>query len=229
MTKYKVEIVTSDLHSSLIAAEGGADRIELCDNLAVGGTTQSFGVIKACREKITIHLFPIIRPRGGDFVYSDEEYEIIKDDIKLCKQLNCDGVVLGLLTKEGNIDIQRSARLVDLAYPMDATFHRAFDRCNDPFKALEEIIEMGFTRILTSGQQPTAPEGVDLLKDLIQKAGERIIIMPGSGVRKENIQSLAYATGAVELHSSLRIANQEHFSKKDVEELVSALRSGVSS
>ena len=228
MTKYVVEIVTSDLNSSLIAAEGGADRIELCDNLAVGGTTQSFGVIKACREKINIQLFPIIRPRGGDFVYSDEEYQVIIDDIKLCKQFNCDGVVFGLLKKDGSIDLERSKRLVDLAYPMEATFHRAFDRCNDPFKALEELIEIGFNRILTSGQQSTAPEGAALLKELIQKAEERIMIMPGSGVRKENIRSLADATGATELHSSLRIANQESFKKEDVQDLVAALKSGVS-
>ena len=228
MTNYIVEIVTSDLNSSLIAAEGGADRIELCDNLAVGGTTQSFGVIKACREKISIQLFPIIRPRGGDFVYSDEEYHIMIDDIKVCKQFNCDGVVFGLLRKDGSIDVERSKRLVDLAYPMEVTFHRAFDRCNDPFKALEDIIEMGFNRILTSGQKPTAPEGVDLLKDLVQKADDRIIIMPGSGVRKENIRSLANTTGATELHSSLRLANQEVFRKEDVQELVAALKSNTS-
>jgi copper homeostasis protein len=205
MTNHIIEIATSDFPSSLAAAKGGADRIELCDNLSEGGTTQSYGTIKLCREKLSASLFPIIRPRGGDFLYTSEEYEIMKHDIKLCKQLGCDGVVIGLLNADGSIDVKRTRRLTELAYPLEVTFHRAFDRCRDPFEALEQLIEIGCTRILTSGQQPTAPAGVELIAQLVQKADERIIIMPGSGVRKENISELAEKTGATEFHSSLRV------------------------
>ena len=202
--KYLIEIATSDFPSSYAAVQGGADRIELCDNLSEGGTTQSYGTIKLCREKLDVALFPIIRPRGGDFFYSNDEYEIMLSDVKLCKQLSCDGVVIGLLNPDGSIDVERSKQLVDLAYPMEVTFHRAFDRCRDPFEALEQLITLGFSRILTSGQQPTAPAGADLIAELVKKAEDRIIIMPGSGVRKENIAELAQKTGAVEFHSSLR-------------------------
>ncbi len=204
MSDFIIEIATSDFTSSLAAYRGGADRIELCDNLAEGGTTQSKAVIKHCRQKLDIQLFPIIRPRGGDFLYTDGEFEIMYNDIELCKELNCDGVVIGLLKTDGSIDVERTSRLVNLAYPMEVTFHRAFDRCRYPLEALEQLIQIGCTRILTSGQMPIAPEGKDLIKQLVTAAGERIIIMPGSGVRKENIAMLAEHTGARELHSSLR-------------------------
>jgi copper homeostasis protein len=204
MTEYIIEIATSDFPSSYAALQGGADRIELCDNLSEGGTTQSYGTIKLCREKLPISLFPIIRPRGGDFFYTDDEFEVMLHDVKLCRQLGCDGVVIGLLNPDGNIDIERSKRLVEMAYPMEVTFHRAFDRCRDPFEALEQLIEIGCTRILTSGQQPTAPAGMELITELVSKATDRIVIMPGSGVRKENINELAEKTGATEFHSSLR-------------------------
>ncbi|HYE56070.1 MAG TPA: copper homeostasis protein CutC [Chitinophagaceae bacterium] len=202
---YLIEIATSDFPSSLAAATGGADRIELCDNLSEGGTTQSYGTIRLCREKLSIALFPIIRPRGGDFLYTREEFEIMRQDVQLCRQLGCDGVVIGLLNPDGSIDTERTARLVEAAYPMEVTFHRAFDRCRDPFEALEQLISIGCSRILTSGQKPTAPEGVDLITELVKKAEDRIIIMPGSGVRAENIQQLAAATGTTEFHSSLRV------------------------
>ncbi|HYE55890.1 MAG TPA: copper homeostasis protein CutC [Chitinophagaceae bacterium] len=199
-----LEIATSDIASSLAAEKGGASRIELCDNLSEGGTTQSYGTIKHCREKLSIDLFPIIRPRGGDFLYTDDEFHAMRHDIRLCKELGCDGVVIGLLKPEGSIDTERTAKLVEAAYPMEVTFHRAFDRCRDPFEALEQLISIGCTRILTSGQQPTAPAGADLIAELIKKADSRIIIMPGSGVRKENVQELAAKTAATEFHSSLR-------------------------
>jgi len=161
-------------------------------------------MIKKCRENFDVQLFPIIRPRSGDFLYSDEEFEIMLNDVKLSKDLSCDGVVIGLLNKNGNIDIKRTSQLIELVYPLEVTFHRAFDRCKDPFEALEQLIEMGCQRILTSGQQPTAPQGINLIAELIKVADERIIIMPGSGVRKENIKELAEKTGAKEFHSSLR-------------------------
>jgi copper homeostasis protein len=201
---YIIEIATSDFLTTKSAVEGGADRIELCANLAEGGTTPSYAHIKKCREAFTVPLFPIIRPRGGDFLYNKDEFEIMKNDIKLCKELGCEGIVIGLLNMDGTIDMTRTAELIELAYPLEVTFHRAFDRCKDPFVALEELIEIGCQRILTSGQKPTVSEDVDLIAELNKKADDRIIIMPGSGVRKENVKMLAEKTGCIEFHSSLR-------------------------
>ncbi len=201
---YIIEIATSDFATTQSAVLGGADRIELCANLAEGGTTPSFGTIKQCRDKFTVSLFPIIRPRGGDFLYTNEEFEIMLQDLQLCKQYGCDGIVIGLLDAHGNIDIKRTARLIDAAYPLGVTFHRAFDRCKDPFEAMEQLIEIGCERILTSGQMPSVTDGLDLVAELNTKADTRIVIMPGSGVRKENIKKLAEKTGCVEFHSSLR-------------------------
>ncbi|HMU46033.1 MAG TPA: copper homeostasis protein CutC [Chitinophagaceae bacterium] len=202
--KYIIEIATSDLTTTKSAVEGGADRIELCANLNEGGTTPSFGTIRKCRESLTTILYPIIRPRGGDFLYTKDEFAIMMTDIKLCKELSCDGVVIGLLNMDGTIDIVRTSQLIEAAYPLGVTFHRAFDRCKDPFEALEQLIEIGCERILTSGQQPTAPEGVELIAQLNKAADERITIMPGSGVRKENIKMIAEKTGCTEFHSSLK-------------------------
>jgi len=209
---YIIEIATSDFLTTRSAVEGGADRIELCANLAEGGTTPSYAHIKKCREAFTIPLFPIIRPRGGDFLYTKDEFEIMKNDVKLCKELGCDGIVIGLLNMDGTIDVARTAELVELAYPLEVTFHRAFDRCKDPFVALEELIEIRCQRVLTSGQQPSVAsvesivnnKAVELIAELNKKADDRIIIMPGSGVRKENIKMLAERTGCLEFHSSLR-------------------------
>lgn len=202
--RYIIEIATSDFATTKSAVEGGADRIELCANLAEGGTTPSFGTIKRCRETFNVLLYSIIRPRGGDFLYNKDEYEIMLQDVKLCKQSGCDGIVIGLLNMDGTIDIARTSELIELAYPMETTFHRAFDRCRDPFEALEELIEIGCERILTSGQKQSVVDGVDLVTELNKKAADRIIIMPGSGVRKENIKMLADKTGCTEFHSSLR-------------------------
>ncbi len=202
--KYIIENATADFITTKSAVEGGADRIELCAALTEGGTTPSFGTVKQCREAFKVALFPIIRPRGGDFLYTDDEYNIMMEDVKAFKQLGCDGVVVGLLNKDGSIDIKRVSKLVQAAYPLEVTFHRAFDRSKDPFEALEDLVEIGCQRILTSGQQMTAPQGVGLIAQLVKAADERITIMPGSGVRKENIKELRDKTGAVEFHSSLR-------------------------
>lgn len=201
---YILEIATSDFATTKSAVEGGANRIELCANLAEGGTTPSYGTIKQCREAFDVQLYPIIRPRGGDFLYNKDEFEIMKKDVQLCKELGCDGIVIGLLNMDGSIDIARTAELVEMAYPLGVTFHRAFDRCRDPFEALEQLIEIGCERILTSGQKPSVVDGVALVAELNKKADGRIIIMPGSGVRKENIKMLAERTGCIEFHSSLR-------------------------
>jgi copper homeostasis protein len=201
---YVIEIATTDFTTTQLAVEGGADRIELCAALSEGGTTASYGTIKKCRETFGVQLFPIIRTRSGDFLYDEDEFEIMINEVKLCKELGCDGIVIGLLEKNGTIDLKKTAKLIECAYPLEVTFHRAFDRSKDPFEAMEQLIECGCQRILTSGQKPSALEGIDLIAQLVKAADERIIIMPGSGVRIENIKELAAKTGAKEFHSSLR-------------------------
>lgn len=190
--------------SCIAAEEGGADRIELCDNLLEGGTTPSYGMIAAVREKCSLKIYPIIRPRGGDFLYDDAEFDIMKRDIETCKQLGCDGVVIGLLTADGKVDLTRTTELVNLAKPMGVTFHRAFDMTDDPIQALEDVIASGCERILTSGQRNTAMEGAALIRELVEKAGGRIRIMAGSGLRPHNAEALAQASQAPEYHSTAR-------------------------
>ena len=202
--KYCIEIAVTDYTTARAAAAGGADRIELCSALSEGGITPSHALIKQCRQDITLPLFPIIRPRAGDFLYSEEEFRIIQQDILTCKRLGCDGIVTGILNRDGTVDRKKTALLRELAYPMEMTFHRAFDRTRDPYEAMEELIQIGCDRILTSGQQATAPEAIPLLGALIKTAGDSIIIMPGSGVRPANINQLAAQTGASDFHASLR-------------------------
>jgi copper homeostasis protein len=201
---YCIEIATTDFTTTEAAVKGGADRIELCSALSEGGLTPSLGLIKQCKEKFHLPIFPIIRPRGGDFLYTDDEFKIITRDLLLCRQLNCEGVVIGFLQKDGGIDIKRTELAVKLAYPMEVTFHRAFDRCRDPFRAMEQIISAGCQRILTSGQQLKAEDGAELIGQLITAADDRIVIMPGSGISANNIKSLAEKTNAVEFHGALR-------------------------
>lgn len=201
----KLEVIGFNIESCIAAQEGGAHRIELCSGPGEGGTTPSYAFIKAAREKLHIDLYVMIRPRGGDFLYSDEEFEIMKNDIAVCKQLSCDGIVTGILTSDGKIDVKRNRELIELAYPMQATLHRAFDRVANPTEALEEVIALGFERILTSGLQPRGVEGIEMLSQLVKQANERIIIMPGSGVNSENIISIAKGSGVTELHSSAGI------------------------
>ena len=202
--EFVLEVIAFDIESCAIAAATGAHRIELCDNPSDGGTTPSFGLIKNARRKVDLQLYPIIRPRGGDFIYTDDEFDLMKEDLLTCKKLGCDGVVIGLLQKNGTVDIERTSVLSELAYPMGVTFHRAFDRTTDPFQALEDIINCGCKRILSSGQQPTALQGIDLLHELVIKADNRISIMPGSGLRAENIKEIANKSGAYEFHTSAR-------------------------
>ncbi len=226
---FKLEVIGFTIEGCLIAQNAGAYRIELCDSPADGGTTASYGFIKTAREKLQIELFPIIRPRGGDFFYSDDEFEIMKTDVRLCKELGCDGVVIGMLTKDGRVDKKRCSMLVNLAYPLGVTFHRAFDRTEDSFEALEDIIEIGCERILTSGQKQNALEGAALIKQLINKADDRIIIMPGSGIRSDNIVQIAEATGAVEFHSSARIQLENKISvdEGEIKMMLTLLQGGT--
>jgi copper homeostasis protein len=201
---FQLEICAFTLGSALTAQGKGAHRIELCDNPYEGGTTPSYGLIRSVREKLDIEIYPIIRPRGGDFLYSEEAYAVMRKDISVCKMLGCNGVVIGMLTENGTVDKNRCASLVDLAYPLGVTFHRAFDRSREPMQAMEDIIAIGCERILTSGQRPGVMEGIALIKQLIQEAGERIIIMPGAGLRADNVKELATGTGAVEFHTTAK-------------------------
>ncbi len=203
--KYTLEVIAFNIESCLIAESAGAHRIELCDNPGEGGTTPSFGFIKEARKNTSIQLYPIIRPRGGDFHYSNDEFEIMKSDVQVCKTLGCDGVVIGLLNNNGTVDKERVKELVAIAYPMGVTFHRAFDRTIDAFQALEDIIDSGCERILTSGLRPNALEGADTIALLIEKANNRIDIMPGSGIRSNNIIEVLQKTTATSFHSSARI------------------------
>ena len=198
-----LEIAVFNVQSALAAQDAGAGRIELCESPYDGGTTPSFGTLKTVAEKISIPVFPIIRPRGGDFLYTDAEFEVMKKDLLLCKQLGFQGAVLGLLNFDGTIDTKRTQQLVDLAYPLEITFHRAFDRAKNPLESMEKIIATGCSRILTSGQKPNVGDARELVRQLIQQADDRIIILPGSGVRSSNLRSIM-ETGAEEFHSSAR-------------------------
>lgn len=200
MKKYIIEACTTTVTSAVEAQKGGAKRVELCDNIYEGGTTPGYGTIKTAREVLTITLNVMIRPRGQDFCYSDIEFRIMKEDIKMCKKLGADGVVFGILKTDGNVDIERTTELVKLARPMSVTFHRAFDMVPDPVKALEDIISTGADRILTSGHKDKAFDGIELIKKLVDKAGDRIIIMPGSGINENNISTMKEKTGAFEFH-----------------------------
>lgn len=200
-----LENCANSAESCLRAQKGGADRVELCAGIPEGGTTPSYGEIKAARRILTTtRLNVIIRPRGGDFLYNDLETEIMADDIRTAKQLGADGVVFGCLDRFGNIDMEKMKILMDEAKGLSVTFHRAFDVCREPFTALEQIIELGCDRILTSGQKPTAEEGIPLIRQLIEKASGRIIIMPGCGVRENNFKKILEETGAKEIHTSAR-------------------------
>jgi copper homeostasis protein len=198
----KVEIVTYTLDGALKAQEGGADRIELCDGPGDGGTTPSFGMIEAVRQNVSIDVFVMIRPRGGDFHYSNYEFHAMKRDISQCQKISVDGIVLGILNPDGTIDKKRCKELIDKARPLKVTCHRAFDMTRDPFEALEDCIEVGFDRILTSGQQMQAVKGVDLLAELIKQANGRIAIMPGSGINEDTVELVVSKTRAQEVHFS---------------------------
>jgi copper homeostasis protein len=202
---YKFEVCANSVESCVEAQRGGADRVELCAGIPEGGTTPSYGDIVMARKLLTTtKLHVIIRPRGGDFLYSDLEREIMLEDVRMARRLGVDGVVFGALTADGDIDMDFMRRLMAESEGMSVTFHRAFDVCRNPFVALEQIIELGCDRILTSGQMPKAEDGVDLLKQLVEKAGDRIIIMPGCGVNAGNIAKIAQITGAKEFHFSAR-------------------------
>jgi copper homeostasis protein len=197
-----IEIVTYNIESALKAQEGGADRIELCDNPGEGGTTPSYGTIELVRQNVSIDVYVMIRPRGGDFYYSSYEFHSMKRDISQCQKLSVDGIVFGILTPDGAIDKKRCKELISQARPLKVTCHRAFDMTRDPFEALEDCIEVGFDRILTSGHRSTATEGVQLIGELVEKANGRIAIMPGSGVNENTVEKIVSLSKAKEIHFS---------------------------
>jgi len=203
--EFKVEVCANGVESCLAAQQGGADRVELCAGIPEGGTTPSYGEIKVARRVLTTtRLHVIIRPRGGDFLYTDLEIERMAADIAVCRDLGVDGVVFGCLKADGSIDKEQCRYLLDCSRGMSVTMHRAFDRAIHPEQALEDAIELGFDRILTSGQQPKAIQGAALLARLNQQASGRIILMAGSGVTEQNIRELHQATALHEFHFSAR-------------------------
>lgn len=199
-----LEICVDSVEGALAAQNGGAQRVELCDNLLEGGTTPSAGMIALTRQQIGIGLNVIIRPRGGDFCYSDLEFAAMQYDITQAKQLGADGVVIGLLNPDGTVDKTRTAALIEVARPLSVTFHRAFDMTVDAQQALEDLIDLGVDRVLTSGQESSALEGLDLIAALVQQAVERIIVMPGGGVNERNIHKIVSQSGVREVHLSAR-------------------------
>lgn len=202
-----LEVCANSVESAIAAQKGGATRIELCDNLHEGGTTPSYGQLKVSLAYLDIPVHTLIRPRTGDFLYSKAEYEVMKANIEMAAQLGCHGIVVGILNANGTIDIERSTEMAQMAKQagMKATFHRAFDLCADMHQGLEEIIDMGYDCILTSGGKTTAIEGASKIAQLVQKANGRICIMPGGGVSEYNVNDLVHFTGATEIHSSARL------------------------
>ena len=208
-TPQLLEICAGSLVSALIAQTGGAHRIELCENLNLGGTTPSFGALSLVRQMVKIPVNVLIRPRGGNFMYSEFEISVMKMDIECCKMLGFDGVVFGTLNEDHTVNTEQCKQLLELAHPLSTTFHRAFDETPDPFKTLETLKELGFTRVLTSGAQPTAMEGKETLAKLVKMAGKEIIVMPGGGIRPENIKELSEYTLAREYHSAAMDYNSQ--------------------
>lgn len=205
-SKAILEVCAFHIDSCIIAEKAGAARVELCDNPIEGGTTPSYGAIRRVRERISIKLYPIIRPRSGNYYYSEEEFAILQEDIAQCRMLGCDGISVGVQQMDGTIDKERMKRVVEWAGPMGVTCNRVFDCAPDLEQALEDIIACGCERVLTSGGKTAAPDAAAILAQLVQQANGRISIMPGAGVKSSNIAQLRAVCGATEFHSSARVA-----------------------
>jgi copper homeostasis protein len=204
MTPTIIEICIDAVDSAQAAERGGAQRVELCSNLLEGGTTPSAGLIATIRKKASLGLQVMVRPRGGDFCYSDDEFETMRHDVLTAKSLGADGIVLGLLYADGRVDVERTRQLVELSHPLPVTFHRAFDLCPDLPAALEDVIRTGARRILTSGGEPSALAGAQSLARLVQSAAGRITILAGGGINYKNAREVVAKTGVHELHAGLR-------------------------
>lgn len=203
MDRVLIEICLESATSVLRAQEGGADRVELCSDLFEGGCTPSLGTFRIARKLASIPINVMIRPRGGDFCYSDDEFSVMLEDVRVFREEGANAVVFGILTPDGDIDMERSSRLIEAARPMDVTFHRAFDMTRDAFSSLEKLVDLGVRRVLTSGQEATVTEGADLLAELVKKADRRIIVMPGCGITERNFNKLHERIGASEYHVHL--------------------------
>jgi len=203
-----LEVCVESIGHAIAAERGGAHRIELCSDLASEGTTPSAGLMAAARRHLKIPIYAMVRPRAGDFFYSEREVEVMERDIRTAKELGMDGVVLGLLDQQQLIDVPRTRHLVELAHPLPVTFHRAFDLCPDWKPALAAIIQTGARRILTSGGKNQATDGLLRLKDIVETAGDRIVVMPGGGVRAHNVQQILQQTDTCEIHSSLGMISE---------------------
>lgn len=207
-----LEIAVESVDGALIAQKNGADRLELCSALELGGLTPSFGLMCEIKKHISIPVFALIRPRSGDFLYSETEFETIVNDVLEAKKQGLDGVVIGFLNADGTIDVERTKTVCQHASPMKVTFHRAFDVCKNPYEALEQIVEAGCDRILTSGQKQTAIEGISLIQELVIQAQGRIAILAGSGVRANNVKEIIKKTGVMEVHTSAKTDKESNMS-----------------
>jgi copper homeostasis protein len=226
--RYVLEISVESVEAAMAAERGGAQRIEFCSNAREGGTTPGEELLSAVRERVTLPILSMVRPRSGNFFYTDTEFLAMQREIEAAKQFRMDGVVLGLLSANGHIDIERSAQLVTQARPLLVTYHRAFDECSDLRKSLEDVIKTGAARLLTSGGKRTAPEALELLGDLVRIAGDRLIVVPGSGLHAGNIREAVKKTGAREFHAGLSSAvpdpaNNLRAFEREVRKLASCL------
>jgi len=232
--RYILEISVESVEAALAAERGGAERLELCANLREGGTTPSAKLLRNVRERVRLPIFAMIRPCGGNFLYSDGEFAVMREAIDAARESGADGFVFGLLNAEGRVDVERTRELVERASPLPVTFHRAFDACVDLRLALDDVIKTGATRVLTSGGKPTAPEAFSMLGELVRSAGERIVVMPGSGLHAGNIGQAVTETGAREYHAGLSsVASQaggglDGF-EREVLKMVAALRAAAAS
>jgi copper homeostasis protein len=202
-TRYILEISVESVEAAMAAERGGAQRIEFCSDAKQGGTTPSDELLLAVRERVSLPILSMIRPRDGNFFYSDAEFAAMKREIDAAKKFQMDGVVLGLLSADGHVDVRRTKQLAERASPLPVTFHRAFDECSDLERSLEDVINAGAARLLTSGGKATAPEALEVLGELVRMAGERLIVMPGSGLHPGNIREAVAKTSAREYHAGL--------------------------
>ncbi len=214
-----LEICIDSVEGALASQRGGAQRVELCGNLVEGGTTPTAGMMAVVRRNLSIQMNTIIRPRGGDFLYSDLEFEVMQHDITTAKELGADGVVIGLLNADGTVDVERARQLIALARPLNVTFHRAFDMTCDPFAALEALIELGVDRVLTTGQQATARQGWSLITQLVERANNRIIVMPG-GIDEDDARTLLPNSGIREIHWAARGTTSSRMQHRNLQSMM---------
>jgi copper homeostasis protein len=227
--QYFLEISVESIEAAMAAERGGASRIEFCSNARVGGTTPSDELLRAVRERVSLPIFSMVRPRGGNFFYTEAEFEAMRRDVDAAKEIGMDGVVLGLLGADGQIDVERTKQLLERARPLPVTFHRAFDECEGLRRSLEDVIRTGAARLLTSGGKRTAPEALDALGELVRIAGGRIAVMPGSGLHAGNIREAVKKTGAREFHAGLSsvvadVAGNLAVFEREVRKLADVLR-----